>query len=59
MPFKKKIEKILGFPFIKTRRFSFQRIWNNLNQKSGVIYDELGPLPIRIKKVISVLRTSR
>ena len=30
-----------------------------LSQKLGVIYDEFGPLPVRIKKVISFLKTLR
>ena len=50
MPFKRKTEKRLGFPFLKTRSFNFQPFWNF--QKLGVVYDEVGPLPIRIKKVI-------
>ena len=57
MPFKRKTEKRLGFPSLKTRSFNFEPFWNNLSQKLGVIYDEFGPLPIKIKKVISVLRT--
>ena len=59
MPFKRKTEKRLGFLFLKTKSFDFQPFWNNLSQKLGVIYDEFGPLPIKIKKVISVLRTLR
>ena len=59
MPFKSKTEKRLGFPFLKTRSLYFQPFWNNLSQMLGVIYDEFGPLPIRIKRVISVLRTLR
>ena len=59
MPFKRNTEKRLGLPFLKTRSFNFQPFWNNLSQKFGVIYDEFGPLPIRIKNVISVLRTLR
>ena len=59
MPFKRKTEKRLGFPFLKNRSFNFEPFWNNLSQKLGVIYDEFGPLPIKIKKVISVLRTLR
>ena len=50
MPFKRKTEKRLGFPFLKTRSFNFQLFWNNLSQKLGEIYDEFGPLPVRIKK---------
>ena len=50
MPCKRKTEKRLGFPFLKTRSFNFQPFWNNLSQKLGVIYDEFVPLPIRIKK---------
>ena len=49
MSFKRKREKRLGFPFLKTISFHFQLFWN-LSQKLGVIYDEFGPLPIRIKK---------
>ena len=55
--FSQKTEKRLGFPFLKTRSFNFQPFWNNLSQKLGIIYDEFGPLPIRIKKVIALLRT--
>ena len=51
MSFKRKTEKRLGFLFLKTKSFDFQPFWNNLSQKLGVIYDEFGPLPIRIKKV--------
>ena len=50
MRFKRETEKWLGFPFLKTRSFIFKPFWNNLSQKLGVIYDEFGPLPIRIKK---------
>ena len=50
MSFKRKTEKRLGFPFLKTRSFKFQLFWNNLSQKLGVIYDEFSPLPIRIYK---------
>ena len=50
MPFKRKAEKRMGFPFLKTRSFNFQPFWNTLSQKLGVIYDEFGPLAIRIKK---------
>ena len=59
MSFKRKTEKRLGFPFLKTRYFNFQSFWNDLSQNMGVIYDEFDPLSIRIKKVISVLRTLR
>ena len=52
MPFKRKTEKKSGFPFLKTRSFKFQPLWNNLSQTLGVIYEEFGPLPIRIKNVI-------
>ena len=52
MFFKRKTERRLGFPFLKTRSFNFQPFWNILSQKLGVIYDEFGSLPIRIKKVI-------
>ena len=55
MLYKKETEKKLGFPFLKTRSFNFQPFWNNLSQKLGVNYDVFGPLPVRIKKVISVL----
>ena len=59
MLFKRKTEKRLGIPFLKTRNFNVQPFWNNLSQKLGVIYDEFGLLPVRIKKVISVLRALR
>ena len=55
MLYKRETEKKLGFPFLKTRSFNFQPFWNNLSQKLGVNYDVFGPLPVRIKKVISVL----
>ena len=51
MSFKSKTGKRLGFPFLKTRNFNFQQFWNNLSQKLGVIYDEFGFLPIRIKNL--------
>ena len=54
MLYKRETEKKLGFPFLKTRSFNFQPFWNNLSQKLGVNY-VFGPLPVRIKKVISVL----
>ena len=50
MLFKRETEKRLDFPFLKTGGFNFQLFWNNLSQKLEVIYDEFGPLPIRIKK---------
>ena len=59
MSFKRKTEKRLAFPFLKTRSFKFQLFWNNLSQKLGVIYDEFSPLPIWIIKVISILGTLR
>ena len=59
MPFKRKTEKKLGFPFLKTKKFNFQPFRNNLSQKLGVIYAEFGPLPLSIKKVISILGTLR
>ena len=34
----------------KTRSFNFQLFGNNLSQKLGAIYDEFGPMPIRIRK---------
>lgn len=57
--FKTKTEKRLGFLFLETRSFNFKSFWNNLSQTYGVIYDEFGALPCRIKKVIFVLRTLR
>ena len=57
MPFKSKTEKRLGFLFLKTRSFNIQPFWNNVSKKLEVIYDEFGPLPIKTKKVISVLTT--
>ena len=48
MPFKRKTEKRLDFPFLKIKSFN-QSFWNNLSQNLGVVYDEFGPLPIRIK----------
>ena len=59
MPFKRKTEKKMCFPFLKTRSFNLQPFWYNLSQNLGVIYGEFGPLPITIKNVISVLRTLR
>ena len=50
LPFKRKTGKKTAFPFLKTRSFNFMPLMNNLNQKVRVIYDEFGPLPIRIKK---------
>ena len=50
MRFKTKTGKRLGFPFLKTKSFNFKPFGNNLSQKLGVIYDEFGPLPVRIKK---------
>ena len=49
---KRKTEKRLGFPFLKTRSCNFQSFCHNLSQKLGVTYDEFGPLLIRIKKFI-------
>ena len=45
-----KTEKKLGFSFLKTRSFNFQSFWKSLSQNLEVIYDEFGPLQIRIKK---------
>ena len=59
MSFESKTEKRLGFPFLKTRSFNFQSFWNDSTQNLEVIYDEFDPLPTRIKKVISVLKTLR